>query len=105
MDKIRWGGSFGRHSADLLGSCGHARPLLLDRGMEFGGAGKVGQLSGGVEPLLDQPVGPHLDHIGGDAVAQLRRHFLGCEKSNQAVERESGSARLGDSGQMERVRC
>src|SRR4030095_8943425 len=52
--------SLGRHDAELLGGGSGARALQLDRGLEFGRAAEIGELSGVVEPRRNRRIGADL---------------------------------------------
>src|SRR5215472_7177862 len=97
--------SLGRNDAELLGSGGDARALLLDRGLEFSRAAEVGKLSGIVEPRRNYGIGADRGDVRGDARAQRQRHFGRTEKSDQPVEREVRIARLRHRRQIAQDRC
>src|SRR5262249_18158740 len=88
--------SLGRNDAELLGGGSDARALQLDRGLEFGRAAEVGELSGVVEPRRNRGISADFPDVRRDARAQREWHFGGTEKSDQPVEREIRIAGLRD---------
>src|SRR5262245_52169881 len=78
----------------LAGDSGPFGSLCIENGGELSWGSSVCREAEACQSLLDIRPAEHVAHFGRNPFAQLRRHLLGTEHSEQAPREKAGKSRL-----------